>query len=221
MTSSPANWTGLFRPQDEPELEIIIDEEEVEITEVTADMLMEMPEGDDLDDLDDYEDVTEELEPLDALPAPDPDPEEPSQAEDWPRSYEEHLHHLRRATRDKDAAQALAIFGMGDIDGCEETAAAIAKTWSDLRFWEPMLEMGRAGDFMGHLGDLRKCMALLEAHPPPPDHHELLASWEEARGELRRNVPGAQSAAAGDLQWQQRVARGRQARVTILEEEVA
>ncbi len=239
MTSSPANWTGLFHPKGasygdlDEGVEIHIDdfEDEEEVTEVTADMLVAMPAEEDVDDLEDdydpyaFDDVTEDLVPIEALSAAEreeEDVEEPSQAdESWPRSFDDHLRHLKQATRNDGAAQALAIFGMGDIAGCEGCAAAVAKTWEDLRFWEPMLELGRTGDFNGHLADLRKCMALLEANPPPADRPQLLERWEEARATLRHNLPGQQGAAAADLQWQQSVARGRNARVTVFQEEVA
>ncbi len=237
MTTSPANWSGLFQPPGasygdlDEGVEIHIDDldDEEEVTEVTADMLVAMPamedEDEDQDDFDPYafDDVTEDLVPLDELACDDDDDEEqPSQAEeDWPRSFEDHLRHLERATRDEGSAQALAVFGMGDVKGCEGCAASIAKTWEDMRFWEPMLELGRGGDFTGHLADLRKCMALLEANPPPVDRPKLLERWEQARTELRRNLPGRQGAAAADLQWQQNVARGRNAKVTVYQEEVA
>jgi hypothetical protein len=238
MTTSTANWTGLFHPQGasygdlDEGVEIVIDEwDDDEVTEVTSDMLVAMPEADDdepadEDDFDPYsfDDVTDELVPLDELAcdAEEEDEERPSQAEEaWPRSFDEHKRQLEHATRDAAAAQALTIFGMGDITGCEGCAAAVAKTWEDLRFWEPMLELGRSGDFTGHLGDLRKCIALLEANPPPVDRPELLERWEQARAALRRNVPGQQSAAAADLRWQQNVARGRNAKVTVFHEEVA
>ncbi len=242
MTASTADWTGLFHPQGasygdlDEGVEIVIDEwDEDEVTEVTSDMLVAMPDAetedeDEDEDFDPYsfEDVTDELVPLDELSCDaededeDEDEERPSQAEEsWPRSFEEHKRQLEHATRDEAAAQALTIFGMGDITGSEGCAAAIAKTWEDIRFWEPMLELGRSGDFTGHLADLRKCIALLEANPPPVDRPKLLECWEEARAELRRNVPGQQSAAAADLRWQQNVARGRNAKVTVFHEEVA
>jgi hypothetical protein len=226
MSTSPANWTGLFQ-QDDPDegVEILIEEEEV--TEATSDSLMAMPEydeqiQDEYDPIYDYEDVTEDLVPLEGLVAEaEEDGEQASQPEDWPRSFEDHLRHLRSATRREDSAKALAVFGLGDVLGCEGTAAAIAKAWEDLRFWAPMLELGRAGDFSGHLGDLRKCMALLEANPPPVDRPELLERWEQARAEVRRNLPGSQVAAATDLQWQQNVAKGRNAKISVVHEEVA
>jgi len=237
MTTSPANWSGLFQPDGasygdlDEGVEIHIDDidDEEEVTDVTADMLVAMPamedEDEDEDDFDPYafDDVTEDLVPLDDLACTeDEDEEQPSQAEeDWPRSFEDHLRHLEHATRDEGAAQALAVFGMGDVKGCERCAAAIAKTWEDMRFWEPMLELGQGGDFTGHLTDLRKCMALLEANPPPVDRPKLLERWEQARTELRRNLPGRQGAAAADLRWQQNVARGRNAKVTVYQEEVA
>jgi hypothetical protein len=228
MNSSPANWTGLFQG-DNPDdgVEIFIEEDEV--TEATSDSLMAMPEydeevDDEYDPIYDYEDVTEDLVPLEGLAATedgDEDEEQASQPEDWPRSFEDHLRHIRSATRDENSAQALAIFGLGDVQGSETTAAAIAKTWEDLRFWEPMLELGRSGDFSGHLGDLRKCMALLEANPPSVDRPLLLERWEQARSEVRRNLPGSQSAAATDLKWQQNVARGRNAKISVIHEDVA
>ncbi len=230
MTTSPANWTGLFHATGasygdlDEGVEICIEEEEPEVTEVTGDMLVAMPSREDEEDLDDFEDVTEDLVALDDLACSEvyDDEEQPSQAEEeWPRSFEEHLRHLKRATRDEGAAEAMAIFGLGDVQGCEGCAAAIAKTWEDLRFWEPMLELGRSGDFTGHLADLRKCAALLEANPPAVDHPKLLERWEEARGTLRRNLPGQQGAAASDLKWQQNVARGRNATITVFQEEVA
>ena len=226
MTTSPANWTGMFRNDTlDDGVEILIEEDEV--TEATSDSLMAMPEydeevEDEYDPIYDYEDVTEDLVPLEGLAAADDDDEEQaSQPEDWPRTFEDHLRHIRSATRDEASAKALAIFGLGDVQGCEATAAAIAKAWEDLRFWEPMLELGRAGDFSGHLGDLRKCMALLEANPPPVDRPELLERWEQARSEVRRNLPGSQSAAATDLKWQQNVARGRNAKISVIHEDVA
>lgn len=232
MTTSTANWTGLFHPNGasygdlDEGVEIHIDDidDAEEVTEITSDMLVAMPAADDDPDfdIDDFEDVTQDLEPLEDLAYPDQDEEQPSQpVEDWPRSFEDHKRHLQRATRNEGAAQAMAIFGMGDVQGCEGCAAAVVKTWEDLRFWEPMLELGRSGDFNGHLADLRKCVTLLEANPPPADNAELLERWEQARGELRRNLPGQQGTAAADLRWQQNVARGRDAKISIFQEEVA
>ncbi len=231
MTTSTANWTGLFQPKGasyddlDEGVEIHIDDWEDEVTEVTADMLVAMPSCEDEDEDEDiysFDDVTEDLVPLDALAADqeeEDDEERSSNLEAWPRSYEEHKRHLERATRDDAAAEALAIFGMGDVRGSEDTAAAIAKAWEDLRFWEPMLEMGRTGDFTGHLADLRKCAALLEAHPPQADKPTLLEKWEQARAEIRRNLPEGKG--SGDLAWQRSVAGQSNARVSIYQEEVA
>ena len=237
MTTSPANWSGLFQPDgasygdlDEGvEIHIVDIDDEEEVTEITADMLVAMPamEDKDEDGFDPYafDDVTGDLVPLDELACTEDEDEDEKRSslaeKDRPRSFEDHLRHLEHATRDEGAAQALSVFGMGDVKGCEGCAAAIAKTWEDMRFWEPMLELGRAGDFTGHLGDLRKCMALLEANPPPADRPKLLERWEQARTDLRRKLPGRQGAAAADLRWQQNVARGRNAKVTVYQEEVA
>jgi hypothetical protein len=214
---SPANWKGLFRCSthaDHPhaEVDILIDDDEV--TEVTEDMLEALPEEEDLDA---FEDVTDSLQPL--LGPGSDDEEAPSQDGDWPATYEEHLSRIRHATRDEAGVASLAFLGLGDVRGCEGCAAAIAKAWEDLRFWEPMLELGDNGAFTGHLSDLRKCVALLEANPPPAGHAELGDRWNKARIELRRHLPGVKSAAATDLRWQQKVAQGR--RATISFEEVA
>ena len=213
MTSSPANWTALFNSSDtqaisEEGVDIIIDEDE--ITEDTGEGLMAMPSAEDMQDdpIFEYEDVTDDLVPIDGLAASEASHDEEEEEEEprkgsWPRSFEYHLRHIKRATRDEESAKALDIFGLGDASGCEHAVAAIAKTWEDLRFWEPMLELGRAGDFSGHLGDLRGCMKLLEDNSPPADRPQLLERWEQTRAELRRNLPAAQNASLSDLQWAQ------------------
>ncbi len=217
MTSSPANWTNLFLPKggsvEEPEegIDIWIDEDEV--TEVTANMMVALPEAE--EELDaEFEDVTDSLEPLDAELASEA-------VEAWPKSFEEHLAAVRKTLRKGVDDRTKALLGLSYAAGCERTTAAIAKAWEDLEFWEPMLELGRNGEFSGHLTDLRKCMALLEANPPPSERPELLEKWERARAAVRRNLPGSGIASVNDIGWQQRVARGRNARVTMLDEGAA
>jgi len=216
MTSSPADWTNLFLPRgctpDELEqgVDIVIEDDE-EVTEGTDKLMVAMPASDD-ESVEPLEDVTDSLEPL--------DPElESDSIEAWPKTFEEHLEAVHAAIRKNVDDETLALFGLTRAAGCENTAAAIAKAWEDLDFWEPMLEMGRSGDFTGHLPDLRKCMAPLEAHPPPIDRPEMLERWEGARNAVRRNLPGMLSAAANDIAWQQKVARGRNARVTMFKED--
>jgi hypothetical protein len=217
MTSSPANWTNLFHPR-QGSLDAVVNEVEIfieddEVTEVTADMMVAMPSLED-DPMEAYEDVTDSLEPIDEeLATQDMD--------SWPRSFEEHLSAVRRTQRKGVTDDVLALFGLTNAAGCEETAAAIAKAWEDLDFWEPMLEMGSRGEFTGHLQDLRKCAALLEAHPPPLERADLLELWKEARDALRLTMPGLQAAAASDMAWQQNVARGRSARISVVREDVA
>jgi hypothetical protein len=170
------DWTSLFLPEgahDGRAVDIEIDDSE-DFVEVTGDMLVALPEADDPDD-----EVTEPLRDLNSDEV----------EKDWPRSWEEHLQALQRLSRHGPAAESLASFGLGDVRGCEEAAAAIAATWEYLRFWEPMLELGRQGEFTGHLQDLRRCADLLEAHQPPPHRVDLLERWEQARAAVRRALP--------------------------------
>ncbi len=184
MKKSPADWTNLFLPdgaRSSPTVDHEVAIEDDEVDEVTADMLSPC------DDLDDFEDVTDSLEPLDE--------EEESQAGDsgaWPRSFEDHLSAIRRASKDEDARMAMQVFGLGDVQGCEESAAAVAKTWEDLEFWEPMLEMGRRGEFTGHLDDLRKCVELLERHSPPQERADLRERWQQAHDNIRQCLPAGE-----------------------------
>ena len=154
-----------------------------DITEVTADMLVEMP----------WDDEEKPTETFDAL--------EPAELQrdgsgEWPRSFDDHLRSLRRAVNDPGARQALMMMGLGDIQGCEACAAAVAKAWEDIQFWQPMLELGRAGEFTGHLADLRRCASLLEEHPPPRRNTMLLARWESVRNEVLRFLPAARQDAS-------------------------
>lgn len=177
MSSAATDWSSLFLPsaaRGETDCEIEIDEPADDLVEVTGDMLVAMPETDDPDD--------EVTEPLPELAGED-------EVEAWPRSFEEHLREVKRVARSEDALDALTAFGLSDVRGCEECAAAIAKAWEDLRFWEPMLEIGRSGEFAGHLADLGKCQALLEAHAPPAARADILERWEQARAALRRALP--------------------------------
>jgi hypothetical protein len=170
------DWTSLFLPEGAHEgraVDIEIEDDEI-LVEVTGDMLVALPEADDPDD-----EVTEPLRELCS--------EEVER--DWPRSWEELLQALQCLSRHGEAAESMATFGLGDVRGCEEVAAAIAATWEQLRFLEPMLELGRQGEFTGHLHDLRRCADLLETHQPPPHRADMLERWEQARSALRRALP--------------------------------
>ncbi len=80
------------------------------------------------------------------------------------------------------------------IGGEAECVAAIVKARHDLAFWAPMVELGLAGMFQGHLRDLCEDLALLEEHRPR--RPVVSAHWRAARAALEAAMPGAGRMAA-------------------------
>lgn len=122
---------------------------------------------------------------------------------------------MQRLSHHETAAEALAAFGLGDVRGCEEAAAAIASAWEHLRFWEPMIELGRQGEFTGHLAELRRCEQQIEANPPPAHRADILERWEQARAAQRRALPAKAPPAVAREDLQQHFSQAGRGRTQV------
>lgn len=188
MTFIPATETAIIHPnaqREEMPIEILI-----ELDAFEAALSEPQPELDEDFDawLEDIEELdADAIEFIDEVPSPHGSAAAPAQQ--WPRSFGDHLAETLAAGDDPVARRALSLMGLGDVSGLEPVVAGIAKTSEALVFWQPMLGMEQDGFFTAHIKELRGCLALLEAHPAPAHNPALRLRWEAARDELLDLLP--------------------------------